>query len=48
MKASRPGLEAEQRQGRSLLWDKKQDQEFLEEFALARVAQKSYVYQNGS
>ncbi len=48
MKASRPQLEAEQRLGRALLWDKKQDQELMDEFAQARVAQKSYVYQNGS
>ena len=48
LKASRPELEAEQRLGRSLLWDKKLYREILNEFSQARVAQKAYVYQNGS
>ncbi|CAJ0850222.1 DUF3460 family protein [Ralstonia flatus] len=45
LKAQKPDLEAQQRQGRSLLWDK--DPIDLEERArakAARVAQKPYVY----
>ncbi|MFO1339408.1 MAG: DUF3460 family protein [Burkholderiaceae bacterium] len=45
LKAKRPTLEAEQRAGRALLWDKPQDREAAAEFAAARVAQKAYVYQ---
>ncbi|MGT2429963.1 DUF3460 family protein [Cupriavidus basilensis] len=45
LKDERPSLEAEQRQGRALLWDKSPIN--LEEGARAdasRVAQKPYVY----
>ncbi|EHP40470.1 MULTISPECIES: DUF3460 family protein [Cupriavidus] len=45
LKDERPSLEAEQRQGRALLWDKSPIN--LEERARAdasRVAQKPYVY----
>ncbi|ENZ77039.1 MULTISPECIES: DUF3460 family protein [Ralstonia] len=45
LKTQKPDLEAQQRQGRSLLWDK--DPIDLEERARAkstRVAQKPYVY----
>jgi hypothetical protein len=48
LKTTHPELEAEQRRGRSLLWDKQLDRDSLSEFAKARVAQKPYVYQNGS
>jgi hypothetical protein len=48
LKASRPELESEQRQGRALLWDHKIDRDSLKEFSAARVPQKPYVYQNGS
>jgi hypothetical protein len=48
LKVARPELESKQRLGRSLLWDQKQDRESQREFAAARVAQKPYVYQNGS
>ena len=44
LKAQRPELEAEQRQGRALLWDKTIDRQTSAEFAAARVAQKPYVY----
>ncbi len=40
-----PELEARQRQGRALLWDKQVDREALSEYQAARVAQKPYVYQ---
>jgi hypothetical protein len=46
LKASRPELEAGQRQGRELLWDKSVDREAWAGYAAARVAQKPYVYQS--
>lgn len=45
MKTARPTLEAEQRAGRSLLWDKSVDREAWGEYRDAQVAQKPYVYQ---
>ena len=45
LKAQKPNLETEQKQGRSLLWDKQVDRELQAGFSKARVAQKSYVYQ---
>jgi hypothetical protein len=45
LKAQKPELEAQQRQGRELLWDKQLDREALAQFKAARVAQKPYVYQ---
>ena len=47
LKAQKPELEASQRQGRALLWDKNLDRESLEGYQAARVPQKPYVYQNG-
>ena len=44
LKANKPTLEAEQRAGRALLWDKSVDRQAQAEFAAARVAQKPYVY----
>ena len=44
LKTEHPELEAQQRQGRALLWDKKIDRQTSAEFAAARVAQKPYVY----
>ena len=46
LKANRPELEAGQRQGRELLWDKAVDREAWANYAAARVAQKPYVYQS--
>lgn len=48
LKAAKPSLEQEQRQGRALLWDKQIDRDFQSRAAQARVAQKPYVYQTGS
>ncbi len=48
LKTANPGLEAQQRVGRSLLWDKKIDPEQRDEWRQARVAQKPYVYQTES
>ena len=45
MKAKKPTLEAEQRQGRALLWDKAIDRDAQEEYSEARVPQQPYVYQ---
>lgn len=45
LKNTQPQLEAEQRQGRALLWDKQVDRENQAQFKAARVAQKPYVYQ---
>ena len=45
LKANKPVLEAEQRQGRELLWDKHLDRSEQKEFEAGRVAQKPYVYQ---
>jgi hypothetical protein len=45
MKEKKPTLEAEQRAGRSLLWDKHIDRSALEEYRQARVPQQPYVYQ---
>jgi len=48
LKAQRPTLEAEQRAGRALLWDRPQDRAAQADFDEARVAQKPYVYQTDS
>ena len=45
MKAKKPTLEAEQRAGRGLLWDRELDREALTEYDEASVPQKPYVYQ---
>jgi len=45
LKAEKPTLEAEQRAGRALLWDKRIDREAEEEYDEARVPQQPYVYQ---
>lgn len=45
LKAQRPTLEAEQRAGRALLWDKAQDRAAQAGFDQARVPQQPYVYQ---
>lgn len=45
LKAKKPTLEAEQRAGRALLWDKTLDRQAQADWADARVPQKPYVYQ---
>ena len=45
LKAQRPELEQQQREGRALLWDKRIDREAQEDFRAGRVPQKPYVYQ---
>lgn len=44
LKAKKPTLEAEQRAGRDLLWDKQIDRSAQAEYADARVPQGPYVY----
>ncbi|MES2187319.1 MAG: DUF3460 family protein [Pseudomonadota bacterium] len=45
LKAAKPTLEAEQRAGRALLWDKNVDRELSQEYRDGDVPQKPYVYQ---
>lgn len=45
MKARRPGLEEEQRVGRSLLWEKRIDRQAQADQKTSRVPQQPYVYQ---
>ena len=47
LKAEKPDLEAQQRAGRALLWDKHVNREQWQEWRDARVAQKPYVYGSG-
>jgi len=44
LKVNKPTLEAEQRAGRALLWDKNLKSAEQADFLDATVAQKSYVY----
>jgi hypothetical protein len=48
LKAKKPDLEAQQRVGRALLWDKHVDREASREWQQARVRQKAYVYGSGT
>ena len=45
LKAKKPDLEAKQRLGRELLWDKTVDRSAWAEYRAAQVAQQPYVYQ---
>jgi hypothetical protein len=45
LRVQNPELEAQQRQGRELLWDKTVNREDWENYRTAKVAQKPYVYQ---
>jgi hypothetical protein len=45
LKAAKPSLEAEQRAGRALLWDKNVDRSLQADQAAGRVEQKAYPYQ---
>ncbi|MCE2774099.1 MAG: DUF3460 family protein [Limnohabitans sp.] len=44
LKQQKPQLQAQQVQGRALLWDKQVDRETWAEYQAARVAQRPYVY----
>ena len=48
LKAQKPDLEAQQRAGRALLWDRSLSREEQADFRAARVPQKPYVYQTES
>ncbi|RZL63640.1 MAG: DUF3460 family protein [Variovorax sp.] len=48
LRQKKPTLEAEQRAGRALLWDKQLDRSQLDEYGEARVPQQPYVYQTRS
>ena len=48
LKTREPDLEARQRAGRALLWDKHVDREAWSEFRDGEVAQQPYVYQNST
>lgn len=48
LKVQRPELDAQQRAGRALLWDKQVDRKIWGEYREARVAQKPYVYQTNA
>jgi hypothetical protein len=48
LKAAKPTLEAEQRKGRDLLWDKTVDRTAVKAYGEAKVAQKPYVYQTNT
>ncbi len=45
LKAAKPTLEAEQREGRALLWDKNIDRSAQTDISEGNVAQTAYVYQ---
>ena len=45
LKAAKPELEAEQRAGRALLWDKKIDRTVQSDIQAGKVRQEAYVYQ---
>lgn len=45
LKQKKPDLEAQQRAGRAIWWDKQVNREAWAEFRAAQVAQKPYVYQ---
>ena len=45
LKSKKPTLDAEQRAGRALLWDKQIDRDLQAGFSEARVEQQPYVYQ---
>lgn len=48
LKAKKPTLEAEQRAGRALLWDRAIDRNAQADWRASRVAQQPYVYQTKS
>jgi len=48
LKSKDPALEAKQRQGRDLLWDKEVNRSDWSDYRDAQVEQKAYVYQTAS
>ena len=45
LKRRKPSIEAEQRAGRALLWDKNLDRSQQQEYIDGKVSQQPYVYQ---
>lgn len=45
LKQQKPELDAQQQAGRALLWDKQVDRNAWQDFRVAQVPQKPYVYQ---
>ena len=43
LKKDKPQLDAQQQQGRSLLWDKEVDADVWQDYRAGKVAQKAYV-----
>ncbi|THU00656.1 DUF3460 family protein [Lampropedia puyangensis] len=48
LKADRPHLDAQQQEGRKLLWDKNVNAHVWADYRAAQVAQKPYVYQTST
>lgn len=48
LKAGKPELETQQRQGRELLWDKTVNRQAWDGYRAAQVAQQPYVYQTAA
>ena len=48
LKKDKPQLDAEQRKGVALLWDKEIDRDAGDDFRNAKVSQKPYVYQTSN
>ena len=48
LKAKKPTLEKEQREGRALLWDNHVNREIQADLQAGRVAQKPYGYQTNA
>ena len=48
LKAKKPTLDAEQRAGRALLWDRAVDRTLQDEYSAGRVPQRPYVYQTNT
>jgi len=44
LKSTKPELDAQQRAGRALLWDKRIDRDIWQQYNAGRVAQQPYVY----
>jgi hypothetical protein len=44
LKSEKPDLEAQQRAGRAIWWDKHLDREAIAEWKASKVPQKAYVY----
>lgn len=47
LKAKKPEIEVQQREGRAKLWDRSLDLEEQARYRASRVAQQGYVYQTG-